>query len=81
MFYLYIVRCCDNTLYTGQTNNLERRIKEHNSNDSKGARYIKTRRPVTLVYSEQYKTIKEVMLREREIKSWSKKRKEKLLNE
>lgn len=79
MFYFYMVRCSDNTLYSGKTNNLKRRINEHNSVDSKSARYTKTRRPVVLVYSEKFKTIKEALRREHEVKQWSKPRKEKLL--
>lgn len=79
MFYLYIVRCCDNTLYCGQTNNLKRRIKEHNFDDNKSAKYTKTRRPVKLIYTEEFETIKEVMKREKQIKTWPKARKEKLI--
>ncbi len=48
---VYIVRCNDNTLYTGITNNLDRRIKEHNSSDL-GAKYTRGRRPVKLLYSQ-----------------------------
>lgn len=53
MYYVYIVRCADETLYTGIATELERRIEEHNSSD-KGAKYTKARRPVTLVYHEEY---------------------------
>lgn len=53
MYYLYIVQCSDNTLYTGIATELERRIKEHNESD-KGAKYTRVRRPVALVYSEIY---------------------------
>ena len=53
MYYLYIVRCVDETLYTGIATDLERRIHEHNSSD-KGAKYTRVRRPVKLVYSEVY---------------------------
>ncbi|MDD3815856.1 MAG: GIY-YIG nuclease family protein [Desulfocapsaceae bacterium] len=51
-WYVYIVRCGDNSLYTGITKNLEKRILEHNSG-AKGAKYTRSRRPVSLVYSEQ----------------------------
>ena len=51
---LYVVRCSDNTLYTGVTNDLDRRLNEHNTND-RGAKYTKTRRPVNLVYYKLYK--------------------------
>ncbi len=78
MYYFYIVRCSDGTLYSGQTNNLSRRIKEHNSVNSKSARYTKTRRPVKLIYFEKFKTIQESMRREREVKKWPKAKKEAL---
>jgi putative endonuclease len=52
MYFVYILKCADNTLYTGITNDLEKRIEAHNSSKT-GAKYTKVRRPVTLVYSEQ----------------------------
>ena len=68
-FFVYILRCADDSLYVGCTNNLERRIKQHN--DSKwGAHYTKIRRPVALLYSEEFKTLKEARGRESEIKGW-----------
>lgn len=51
MYYVYILKCADNTLYTGITTNTVRRLKEHNSS-SLGAKYTKARRPVKLVYSK-----------------------------
>ena len=51
LWQVYILRCHDNSLYTGITTNLERRLHEHN-HSNRGARYTKSRRPVTLVYSE-----------------------------
>ena len=53
MYYVYIVQCSDNTLYTGIATELERRVKEHNES-AKGAKYTRVRRPVKLVYSEKY---------------------------
>lgn len=53
MYYLYIIRCADDTLYTGIAKNLTKRIEEHNTSP-KGAKYTRNRRPVTLVYSEEY---------------------------
>lgn len=50
---MYIVKCADDTLYTGIAKDLQRRLEEHNSLD-KGAKYTRTRRPVTLVYSEEH---------------------------
>ena len=57
MNYTYIVRCSDDTLYTGWTNDLDHRIRMHN--EGKGARYTRARRPVTLVYFEIFDTKKE----------------------
>ena len=54
MNYTYIIKCADSTLYTGWTNDLDKRIKAHNS--GKGAKYTKTRRPVKLVYYEEHET-------------------------
>ena len=67
MYYVYIVRCADDTLYTGIATELERRIEEHNSSE-KGAKYTRVRRPVTLVYSETYSDRSSASKREYEIK-------------
>ena len=80
MYFFYILRCSDNTLYCGQTNNLKRRIKEHNYDDHRSARYTKIRRPVILVLSEEYKTLQLAMKRERQVKKWPKAKKELLVN-
>ncbi|MEK7633933.1 MAG: GIY-YIG nuclease family protein [Patescibacteria group bacterium] len=79
MYYLYILRCADNSLYCGQTKDLQRRIKEHNSDDSK-SKYTRTRRPVKLVYFEKYKTINEILKREFKIKKMTKIKKESLIS-
>lgn len=64
---VYVLSCADDTLYVGCTNNIEKRFKEHN--DSKrGAHYTKIRRPVKLVHTEIYKTLKDARAREAEIK-------------
>jgi putative endonuclease len=80
IYYFYILRCSDNSLYCGQTNNLKRRVGEHNLGKFKSAKYTKGRRPVRLVYFEKYKTLQEVMGREREVKKWKKIKKEALIN-
>jgi putative endonuclease len=49
---VYMLRCADNSLYTGITTDIERRLKEHNSDNNKGARYTRVRRPVSLAYLE-----------------------------
>ncbi len=79
MYYFYIIRCSDNSLYCGQTNNLERRIKEHNAGKTRSAKYTKMRRPVKLVYQEEYETLGLALRRERQIKSWQKAKKEALI--
>ena len=66
MNYTYILKCKDDSFYTGWTNNLEKRIHDHNS--GKGARYTKARRPVELVYYEEFQTRQEAMKREYAIK-------------
>jgi len=66
-------------LYCGQTNNLERRIKEHNSNTRKSAKYLRAKKPVTLVYFEQFSSLGEAMKRESQVKSWNKVKKEALI--
>lgn len=74
IFYVYILECSDKTLYVGCTNNLEKRIDQHNNSKS-GAHYTKIRRPVILKYSEKYKTLLKARRREFEIKSWQRKKK------
>lgn len=74
MNYVYILKCADNSLYTGWTNNLEKRIKAHA--EGKGAKYTKARLPIELVYFEEYEDKREAMKREYAIKQL--KRKEKL---
>ncbi|MEK9131740.1 MAG: GIY-YIG nuclease family protein [Patescibacteria group bacterium] len=74
MYFTYILRCADNTLYVGCTNNLPRRLHQHN-NSKRGAHYTKIRRPVTLKYKEEFATLKEARSREREIKSWTRQKK------
>ena len=63
---VYIIQCHDRTLYTGITNDLSRRIKDHNN--GKGSRYTKYRRPVKLIYSEKHPTKSEALKREAYIK-------------
>lgn len=65
-YYIYILECSDNTLYTGYTDNLEKRIKNHNA--GKGAKYTKGRLPVQLLYYETFDDKKEAMSREWYIK-------------
>lgn len=64
--YTYILECADGSLYTGYTPDLEKRLETHNA--GKGAKYTRGRRPVKLVYSEEYNTKEEAMRREYQIK-------------
>ena len=75
--YTYILKCADGTLYCGWTNDLEKRLKVHN--DGKGAKYTRSRLPVTLVYYEEFETAKEAQKREYQIKNLSRKEKLKLI--
>lgn len=77
-YYTYIVRCSDNSLYTGYTTNLKRRLKEHNEG-KKGAKYTRSRRPVVLVYFEKYKDRHDAMSREVLIKQLDHKQKTALI--
>lgn len=78
-YYVYILRTSSNTLYIGQTNNLERRLEEHSEHKSKSAKYIRCFTSFNLVYSEKYLTRKEAMQREFQLKKWSKIKKEALV--
>jgi putative endonuclease len=79
MFYFYILRCSDNSLYCGQTNNLQRRMHEHNFDKGKSARYVRARKPVTLAYVEEFSTQQAAMKREVQIKKWTRAKKEALI--
>ena len=79
MHYFYILRCSDNSLYCGMTTNLQKRLKEHNSKGPRGAKYLRAKKPVVLVYSETYPDIKSAMGREYEVKQWTKAKKEALV--
>ncbi len=77
MYFVYILECSDKSLYVGCTNNLEKRLAQHNGSKS-GAHYTKIRRPVILKYKETYETLNEALLREIEIKKWERTKKLKL---
>ena len=77
--YVYILKCADGTLYTGWATELEKRVRNHNA--SKGAKYTRTRRPVRLVYHEEYKDKREAQRREYAIKQLTRAEKEKLIND
>lgn len=79
MNYTYILECKDGSYYTGWTNNLEKRLQDHNA--GKGAKYTKARRPVLLAYYETFTTKEEAMRREYAIKQMTRAEKEKLIKE
>lgn len=76
-FYVYIIECNDGSFYTGQTNDIERRMNEHRN--GVGARYTKYRRPITLRRVEEYPTRDAALEREQKIKNMSRDRKESLV--
>ncbi|PKK82289.1 MAG: hypothetical protein CVT49_14550 [candidate division Zixibacteria bacterium HGW-Zixibacteria-1] len=78
MWYLYILKCNDGSLYTGVTINIPNRIEKHNA--GKGAKYTRSHRPVELVYYEEYETESEARKRERELKGLRRKKKEQLID-
>lgn len=78
MNYTYILSCADSTLYTGWTNNLERRLAAHNA--GRGSKYTRSRLPVTLAYCEEHETKEEAMSREYAIKRMTRAQKQKLID-
>ncbi len=76
-YYFYIARCKDNSLYTGVTNNTEKRIVRHNQ--GKGASWIQQHGEAEIVYVEKYDTYLEAHRRELQVKKWSRKKKENLI--
>jgi predicted GIY-YIG superfamily endonuclease len=76
-FWVYILRCADNSYYTGHTDNLEKRIAEHQAGEVEG--YTSTRLPVVLVFSEEFPSREEAKACERRIKGWNRKKKEALI--
>ena len=73
-WFLYVVGCCDGTLYTGVTTDLNRRVNEHNTS-KRGAKYTKTRRPVNLIWSNKYNNRSEAQSAEYSFKKLSRKEK------
>ena len=70
-WHVYIVKCSDESLYTGITTDIKRRVKEHNTSDKLGAKSLRGKRPVELVYTEQFETQSDARKREAAIKQWS----------
>lgn len=79
MFFVYILECADKTLYVGSTNNLQKRLHQHNHLKS-GAHYTKIRRPVVLKYHEKFRNFNKARRREAELKRWTREKKMTLIN-
>jgi len=76
-YWVYIVQCKDGTYYTGYTNDLERRISQHSSGN--GAKFLKRKAPIRLVYAKEYKYFKNALRAERKIKKLTRNQKERLI--
>lgn len=79
MYFVYILRTSSNTLYIGQTNDLNERLEEHRKKTSKSAKYIRYFSSFELVYKESYPTRTEAMKREAQLKRWSRSKKDVLI--
>ena len=77
-YYVYLVRCADGTYYAGSTNDLERRLTLHNA--GRGAKYLRGRGPVRLVYTKEYQYYKQALDAERQLKKFTRKQKEELIH-
>ena len=75
-YYFYLARCSDGSLYSGSCLDLKAREAKHN--EGTGAKYTRSRRPIKILYHEEFLTLKEARHREAEIKTWSKTQKEAL---
>jgi putative endonuclease len=78
MWFVYVLLCRDGSFYTGVTNNLDKRLLDHQT--GKGAKYTRSHYPIKIIYQEFFSTHSEALKREAEIKSWSKERKVRELN-
>ena len=78
LYYVYILRCSDEKLYIGITNNISRRIEEHNSGITKSS-YTYSRRPVKLIYYQEFIEVEQAIQFEKKIKKWSRLKKEALI--
>jgi predicted GIY-YIG superfamily endonuclease len=75
--YVYILECSDGSYYTGSTTDLERRLQQHEAGE--GSKYTKRRLPIKLIYSEEFDRIDVAFYREKQIQSWSRKKKQALI--
>ncbi len=77
-YYVYILKCSDNSYYTGVTNNIERRVYEHKSGEDNTS-YTYKRRPVELVFCEEFNDVQQAIAFEKQVKGWSRKKKEAII--
>lgn len=75
--YLYILQCADGSYYTGSTRDVQRRLNQHQAGE--GANYTRKRLPVSLVFVEEFASIKEAFFREKQVQGWGRKKKEALI--
>ena len=76
--YMYILKCSDDSFYTGSTRNIEQRFYQHQT--GKGSTFTSKRLPIKLAYLEEYSRIDEAFYREKQVQGWSRKKKEALMN-
>jgi len=77
-YWVYILKCADDSFYTGVSNHLDRRMNEHSESNFLNE-YTRTRKPLTLVYYEEFRDIKEAIAREKQIKTWRRAKKQALI--
>ena len=75
---MYILECCDNSYYVGSSNDLKRRLSQHQ--DGKGSVYTSRRLPVKLVYCEAYDRVADAFYREKQVQGWTRRKREALIN-
>jgi len=76
-YFVYILLCQDGSYYTGSTNDAEKRFKDHL--EGRGARYTKSHKPVKIIYKEEFTSKSKALKREAEMKSWTRKKKENMI--
>ncbi|WP_163397568.1 GIY-YIG nuclease family protein [Flavobacterium fluviatile] len=79
-YFVYILKCSDNSFYTGMTNNIERRLKEHISGLNKEC-YTFDKRPLELVFYTEFNEVNQAISFEKQVKGWSRKKKEAIIND
>ncbi|MFH7013017.1 GIY-YIG nuclease family protein [Flavobacterium sp. FlaQc-52] len=79
-YYVYILKCSDDSYYTGITNNMDRRLKEHKSGLHKES-YTYDKRPLELVFCTDFNDVNQAISFEKQVKGWSRKKKEAIIND